>query len=223
MLPVRALVVALTVGLGGPLFADLLVVTESGTFVDSNTPITSVSAPFETWSYSFTIDRNPSVSNVSPNVGFDAAFSNFTYSLNGLSVSVTPADIRFFTTSAGGLLDIDFVANPHPDTVPVTGFQIGDPAVFSGPTDAPTFAPNVYQPASITFFSTDSTGAVTVSDAKGNEPDLIRIQSVPEPSPILVLTIVFAVLTINCRQNGRLARRDLLRPKPGINLPHGGE
>jgi hypothetical protein len=49
-------------------------------------PVSFFTAPNETWSISFLIDSNPTISSASFAVSFAPAFSDFTYSLNGSPV-----------------------------------------------------------------------------------------------------------------------------------------
>src|SRR5262249_26239481 len=80
--------------------ANTILYSDSGSFSGS-TPSTPFSAPGQTWGFSFQADSTPPVLSFG-NGGFDFAFSNFSYSLNGSPVAITPTAIRFFTAANGG-------------------------------------------------------------------------------------------------------------------------
>jgi hypothetical protein len=83
-----------------------LYVQASGEFT-SGVTADDMAVPGDTWLLSFDVDSNPVAGNPD-SLGFDAPFSNFTYTVGGSPVSVTPGEIRFFTSDNGGLFTIYF-------------------------------------------------------------------------------------------------------------------
>ena len=116
--------------------AATILYSDSGTFSGS-TPSTAFSAPNQTWAFSFQADSNPSIVEFG-NGGFDFAFSNFSYVLNGSPVAITPTAIRFFTAANGGGFFICFGALPCGNGVFPNGLGTGGPQLYSGPNSAPT-------------------------------------------------------------------------------------
>src|ERR1700694_5989243 len=80
-----------------PAHAATIVYTDSGTFTAS-TPTTPFSGPSEAWAFAFQADSNPVVSPLGAGA-FDFAFSNFSYTLDGSPVAITPIDITFFSAT----------------------------------------------------------------------------------------------------------------------------
>ena len=115
----------------------------SGTF-SADTPPTTFSNGSAPWSVSFQADSNPAVSDVG-NGGFDIAFSNFSYSLNGSSSDITPTAIRFFSPANGGGLFICFLQpcgnGVFPDGLG-TGF-FSEP-LYTGPNSTPTLETGLF-------------------------------------------------------------------------------
>ena len=98
---------------------------------------TPYSAPNAQWAISFNVE-DPPVPLVPTAMGFDVDFTDFSYTLDGNFVGVTPQAIRFFSTDVGGMFDIDFIAAGSPDLDPVTGLALTGPVLYSGPIDSPT-------------------------------------------------------------------------------------
>jgi hypothetical protein len=170
LLAVSALQPALT--------ATALLVGGTGVF-QNDAPVTAFTAPGAAWSFSFTVDSQPTPV-LQTDAGFDAMFSNFSYALNGADVSVTP-QIRFFSPDFGGMLDIDFVAGSDVDMDPVTGLSFTGPSIFTGSSTAPTLEQGLYTADGGAFW-VDSSAAqalggsvVSVSEGSGSDP------TVPEP------------------------------------------
>jgi hypothetical protein len=134
------------------------------------------SAGCETWSFSFTADSNPAVLEFG-NGGFDFAFSNFTYSLNGSPVAIAPTAIRFFTAANGGGFFICFVQPCGMGVFP-NGLTAGGPQLYTGPNSAPTLLPGPF--ISLPF-------AVAVNSIGYGEANITLQASVPEPSTLLML------------------------------------
>lgn len=116
-----------------PAHADTIFYRDSGTF-SALTPTTASSGPSETWAFSFQADSNSTVSMVVSGAGFDFAFSNFSYSLNGSADVITPTFIGLFSTAAEGGFTICF-SGAGPCDGGLTGFG---PQMYSGPESAPT-------------------------------------------------------------------------------------
>ena len=170
--------------------ADTLLVSENGVW-GADAPTTTWSAPGQSWSYSFLTSSTPAVSNVivnyygQPGVScFDGAFSDFTYTLNGDSVSVVPSELTWFSAGFGGLLNLNFTG-PMDASLEFSGAQ-----AYSGPESAPTIIPGVYElnsPASMVFFWSPTTNT-TYQYLSGNlviEDE--SVPPVPEPSCFLLL------------------------------------
>ncbi len=184
--------------------ASTLTYSDSGVF-SASTPTTTFSGPNESWSFSFTADSNPVVLEYG-NGGFNFAYSNFTYSLNGSSLSIMPTAIRFFTGANGGGYFICFVEACGNGSFP-DGLGTGGPQLYKGPNSAPELLPGAY----VLLFgvSLDSVGYA--------EPDttLSAVVATPEPATFFAIAGVLATLG---------ARRLLLRPIAwlGIGQKIGG-
>lgn len=185
---VRAVLVASAGFVVQPLsLAGTLTVSSSGMF-SSGAPVTTWSAPSTTWSFSFNISSTPGVSNPDAN-GFDTTFSAFSYSLGGGSVATTPTRIRFFSTAASGLLEVNFVDGSMPEANPDTGFIFSGSQAFSGSTSSPTVLVNSYPSTGAFFYSAGSPvdsfpGAiVNITAAAGGGSS-----SVPEPATLALVT-----------------------------------
>lgn len=160
------------------MFGDLLV-SESGTF-GSTTPTSTFTAPNASFSFSFTVPVNPTVSNVANGFFFDVGFSNFTYTLNGVGQAVTPAEIRFFNSGNAGLFDVCFTTCNGPSNL----LDIEGAQAYSGPESAPTILTGLYTPTLTAVF----VGGIGFVDSGG--PVSISAAAVPEPSSLLLLASV---------------------------------
>jgi len=126
------------------LSAATLTVTTSGTY-SAGTPTTSWTAPNTSWSLSFNVASNPVVTSSTPGVDFDAPITNFVYKLNGSTLSVGTADVAFFSTIEGGLINIGVLGSTANTTaLPVNGIELLGPQAYSGTEAAPTILPNAY-------------------------------------------------------------------------------
>lgn len=146
-----------------------------GNVFANDAPITGFTAPGGVWSVFFTVDSLPAPL-ISTDIGFDVIFSNFTYSLNGAVIDVTPR-IRFFSSDYSGMLDIDFVSGANPDMDPITGMSFTGPSMFSGSTSAPTLLEGSYTASNGTFWVETS----AVQPLGGTVVSLADSASVPEP------------------------------------------
>ena len=114
------------------LFAVPYTVSSSGTFGGSasTTPMT---APNQTWSFSFLIDSNP-LPNSTELESTRLPISGFEYRLNGSLVPANPSGASFYPALFGGGFDIE-----TPEVIVALG-----PQMFSGTLASPTILPGVY-------------------------------------------------------------------------------
>lgn len=167
-----------------PAHAATISYTDSGTFTTS-TPTTAFSGPGEPWTFAFQANTNPAVSDVNPGV-FDFAFSDFSYTLDGLPVAITPTFIRFFSGTIGGGWLMCF----NGTTTCTEGFSTGGagPQMYTGDTSAPTLIPGV--------FTSDAFDVFVNTTALFSQPNttVVATASVPEPSTLLTLAAGLLVL-----------------------------
>ncbi len=146
------------------------------------------------WAFSFEADTDPVVSEFG-NGGFDFAFSNFSYSLNGSPIAIAPISVRFFTAANGGGFFICFGGQPcgmgvFPNGLG-TGF--GGPQLYSGPNSAPTLLPGAF------------TLPVAVSvNSVSYDQDNTTLQASAIPEPTTLLTLAFGLLVLGVRRLTRL-------------------
>jgi len=129
--------------------ADILDVSGTGLW-GSNAPVTTESAPNESFSFSFNIPQaisNPSLS-----------ATNFVYMLNGSSVPVSLSNVTFFPASSEGLFDLNL---SNGDTVSSYGADVGS----GGTVSTGNF------PALFAMFDQGSTGSGTVVISDGTAPE----------------------------------------------------
>ncbi len=167
-----------------PAHAATISYTDSGTFTAS-TPTTPFSAPSEAWAFAFQANSNPTILDFG-NGGFDFAFSNFSYSLNGSLVAIMPTSIRFFTAANGGGFFICFGTQPCGNGVFPNGLGtgFGGPQLYSGPNSAPTLLPGSF---TLPF-------AVAVNSISYDQGNTTLLAAIPEPSTLLTLAIGLVVL-----------------------------
>jgi len=161
-----------------PAYAGIIAYSESGTFAAS-APSSPYSGPGESWAFSFLANSNPVVIEYG-NGGFDFAFSQFSYWLNGSPVAITPSAIRFFTAANGGGYFICLGPLPcgngvFPNGLGTAGFT---PQLYSGPNSAPTLLTGTFNFAYGVGVVVNSVGA----DAGSNT---LVASPVPEPSTII--------------------------------------
>jgi hypothetical protein len=199
---VRAVLVLSTVwcALQSLVLAGTLTVASSGMF-SSGAPTTTWSAPSTSWSFSFNVSDTPVVSNPDSN-GFDVPFSSFSYVLGGGSVATTPARIRFFSSIANGLLEVNFVDTAvPPDGSPGTGFAFNGAPAFSVSTFNPTILAGSYPATGAFFYS----GGNPVDGFSGAVVNITAAQSsVPEPATFA--TVVAACCLFGWMRRGQKAR-----------------
>lgn len=137
LLPVSLLLCA-----GTAMFGATLTVSTGGTY-SASVPSTAWTAPSTPWTVTFNVDSNPVVLNSSAGNFTEVAVTNFVYKLNGSTVSVTPVDVAFYSTTQFGLLDIGFFGSSATAT-PTNGFLIEGSQAYSGAESAPTILSNTY-------------------------------------------------------------------------------
>jgi uncharacterized protein YaiE (UPF0345 family) len=154
--------------------ADTLQVTESGTFA-SNTPTTTESKANENFSFSFDVSSTPTVISHGQ-YDFVTSFSNFTYTLNGKTVAVTPTSLTWNAAQDGGLFDIDFNG---------VEFELSGSQLYTGSVTKPTIDTGTYNLASGSLF-VDGCDPVKLS---GNVviTDPSKTSATPEPSSLFLL------------------------------------
>lgn len=130
-----------------PAYAGTILYIDSGTFsasTPSTTPTPGIppfSGPNEAWSFSFLADTNPTPSDVG-NGGFSFPFSDFSYTLNGMSQAISPSFIRFFSAFNGGGFEICFNGTTAATCTDGLGTPIfpSSPQMYVGTTSAPTLS-----------------------------------------------------------------------------------
>lgn len=145
--------------------ASPISISGGGTF-SASTPSSSFTGPSQPWSFAFLVDSNPVVSNVN-GASFDAAFSNFSYVLNGSPVAITPVGIKFFDAAVTGMFSICFISDCGPTS---NGIQFAGPQMYSGATSAPTILTGSFpSDSTVVFFGTtlDFQANVTVQTVAG--------------------------------------------------------
>ena len=160
-----------------PVRADTISYSDSGTF-SASTPSDALafSGPSETWAFHFDEDSHPTVLEHG-NGGFDFAFSDFSYSLNGSPVAITPTFIRFFSPGNGGGFEICFNGTTVQNCTDgfVTPFFLAP--MYTGTTAAPTLLTGAF---------TFDVG-VNVNGA-GFDEGTTTVEATPEPSTWLMLS-----------------------------------
>ncbi|HLM99838.1 MAG TPA: hypothetical protein VK335_11175 [Bryobacteraceae bacterium] len=165
--------------------ASTISYSDSGTFT-SSTPSSAFTAPSETWAFAFQADTSPTLLESDPS-GFNLAFSDFTYSLDGSPIAITPTLIRFWSATAGGGWMICFDG-----TSPCTdGFSTGGagPQMYSGTTSAPTLLPGAFTSDEFAVF--ESTTLLYV------QPNTtVQAAAIPEPSTLVTLAAALLLLLL---------------------------
>jgi hypothetical protein len=157
--------------------ADTISYGDSGTF-SALIPNSTFSAPSDTWAFAFQADSDPTVSDVGMG-GFDFAFSNFSYTLDGSPVAITPTFVRFFSAANGGGFEICFSGTTVPTCSEGLGTGFFNTQMYTGPTSAPTLLPG--------SFDLDEFGAVVDSVGFDLPNTTVLASAVPEPSTLLPL------------------------------------
>ena len=159
-----------------PAHAGTILYTDSGTFTAS-TPSSVFTGPGETWAFSFEAETNPTVLEFGMG-GFDFAYSDFSYLLNGSPVAITPSFIRFFSPNNGGGFYICFNGTTVQNCTEAMGTGNFVPAVYTGTTSAPTL---------LTGSFPGELGVAVGSGGADEGPTTLIGTAVPEPSTLLTL------------------------------------
>ena len=184
-----------------PQLAADVIVSGHGLF-GPDVPVTNWAAPDSAFDFSFLVSSVPLDSD---DDSFVADFSLFDYALDSFPIAIAPVRVRMFDDALGGLFDVTFVDNGG---VPRDGFSFAGPTVFSGPGNAPEFAPGIYigVSGSVAYVGALAYGLSDVSITLSEVPN----SAVGEPSArwLLALTLAAGYLW-NClrRQGGAVIAR----------------
>jgi len=122
---------------GMPAGAATLTYSASGTF-SATTPTTAYSAPNQTWAFSFQMETNPMLYGSQVGVFFNPVVSNFTYTLNGSPVPVTPDALAFDNGAFDGGFGFSFALHPTFIALALNNQSGTGTQLYSGPESAPT-------------------------------------------------------------------------------------
>jgi hypothetical protein len=156
-----------------PAHAGTISYTDSGTFSPS-TPTTTYSGPGKMWAFSFQVDSTPAVSDFQSGIIFSPVFSNFSYTLDGSPIVVTPTSLSFVNAAFGGGFSFCFIATPFP----CTELSLPGTQMYTGPESAPTMLTGGF-----TLNTTFAVGTLLYT-----QPDTtVQATALPEPSTLLTL------------------------------------
>jgi len=181
--------------------------SNSGTF-SASTPSDAFgfSGPSDKWSFSFKADSNPAPLSDVGMGGFDFPFSDFSYSLNGSPVAITPTFIRFFSGTNGGGWEICF--NGASNATCTEGLATDGPQMYTGTTSAPTLIAGA-------FTSTGVGASVGSTGFPFSQPNnTMQAAAVPEPSTALLTLTALGLLVLGGR---RLYWHTLRRSCPALD------
>lgn len=183
----RLLLVALALCV--PAHSAIISYTDNGTFT-SSTPNTPFSGPSETWAFAFQTDTHPMVlDSASEAFGFfDFAVSNFSYSLNGSPVAITPTFIRFGSSPDNGGWLMCFHGTTALCNAGLSTLGAG-PQMFSGNTSAPTLIPGAFTSDIFDVFVN-----MTSLFTQPNTTVVATLATVPEPTTLLMVAASLALL-----------------------------
>lgn len=174
----------------GVAHASDLVVAVSGQFSNpAGDQASTLWAPNATWSLSFDVNSSPAVTNTTT-LGFDVPVSQFTYKLNGATVSDAPTNITFSTAGNGGLFTLYFGSESgYVNGMPIPEFSFEGAQVFGGSTASPTFSAGTFATTSLLY-----TDAVNLD--MGASTSAVTLTPTPEPSSALLLVLPFFALAL---------------------------
>ena len=167
--------------------ADSTTISLSGVWGGA-APTTDWSAPGDSWSFSFSVPNPDPVTALNGTMEMmTTSISDFSYTLNGISVNIAAADVIFFPSSEDGGFDIDFTAGGTDVTngivcsaaTPCSLNVFGD-QLFSGT------APNItIQPGTLTAVDFDYTGSGDDTNPNGTG----TVTAAPEPATLSLLAL----------------------------------
>ncbi len=164
-----------------PADAGTIMYSDSGTFA-AGTASSAFSGSSINWAFAFQADTNPAVSDVGAG-GFSFAFSNFSYSLAGSPVAITPTFVRFFSGTNGGGFLICFNGTTNGNFN--DGLGTFGPQMYTGLTSAPTLIPGSFP---------QDVFNVRVNSNQYGQPSTTLVAATPEPSTLLTLAAGLWVL-----------------------------
>lgn len=175
--------------------ADSTTISGSGTW-GSGAPITSWSAPNDTWSFSFTLPNPTPVTffNGDSNELITTAISNFSYTLSGSLVNIPPANIIFFTAAEGGGFQIQFTAGGFDTTqnfacsvVSFCEFDAFGDQLFTGTAPFITLTAGKILP--VDFDQQGTQGSTNGGGATGTTTSFTGPKATPEPTTLSLLAL----------------------------------
>ena len=192
MLKTPVLLLLISIAVCGIASASTLEVSVSGDFSNSDVagPLVGPGEPF-TMSFDVESPTTPLGGTVT-SLSFDVPIEDFTYTLDGTPLSVTPSEITFDTLANGGLFNVTFGTGLSAEEFSFEGDQ-----AFSGTTSAPTFSAGSYNVSSWTYSDPNNFDIETPTalDAKFTQ--------VPEPSSLVVILGGFlALIAVRSRKFG---------------------
>jgi len=174
----------------GTLKADAIRFSLAGQFSPTGVNADQLAAPGENWTLSFKLSIPPQTANIT-STGFDAAFSNFTYTLNGSTVNVAPQEIRFFTSGGAenGLFNIYFgPESGFLNGTPIPEFEFLGAQLFTGSTSNPTLAAGSFGVTEWIYSDATNYDDHTPTSA------VVSAAVVPEPSSLALLILPLALV-----------------------------
>jgi hypothetical protein len=192
MLKTPILLLLISIAACGIASASTLEVSVSGDFSSSDVagPLVQPGDPF-TMSFDVQSPTTPLGGTVT-SLSFDVPIEDFTYTLDGTPVSVTPSEITFDTLANGGLFNVTFGTGLNAEEFSFEGDQ-----AFSGTTSAPTFSAGSFNVSSWTYSDPNN------FDIEAPIALNAKFTQVPEPSSLVVILGGFlALIAVRSRKSG---------------------
>ena len=186
------LLAASFLGLSGLVHASTLTVSASGKFSSpAGNQAGQLWAPNATWAFSFNVNSSQAVTNTTA-VSFDIPVSQFTYTLNGVSVATAASFITFDTSSNLGLFTLYFgPESGYLNGSPIPEFLFEGAQAFSGTTASPTFSAG-------TFAETEWIYSDAVNYDANNAPTgVVTLTATPEPASGLLIALPLIALAFS--------------------------